>query len=113
MGGPRGLMPKSKLGRVTKDIIGAIKSALAGQIQFKADKFGMVHCPVGKVSFSEDALAENIRALMIISNAKPEASKGKYIRKVHLSSTMGSGIPVDLTTVDPGSSRFFFKEKTD
>ena len=112
--GPRGLMPNPKLGTVTKDIVGAIKSALAGQVQFKADKFGMIHCPVGKVSFSDDALAENIRALMIgISNAKPEASKGKYIRKVHLSSTMGSGIPVDLTTVDPGSSRFFFKEKAE
>ena len=112
--GPRGLMPNPKLGTVTKDVVGAIKSALAGQVQFKADKFGMIHCPVGKVSFTEEALAENIRALMIgISNAKPEASKGKYIRKVHLSSTMGSGVPVDLTTVDPGSSRFFFKEKSE
>ncbi|OQR85056.1 arginyl-tRNA synthetase [Thraustotheca clavata] len=91
--GPRGLMPNPKLGTVTQDITAAIQAAKGGQVEFRAEKKGIVHAGVGKVSFSDDALIENIRAFMVaIGDAKPEGAKGKYIKAMHLSSTMGPGI---------------------
>jgi len=108
--GPRGLMPNPKMGTVTKDVAAAVKSAMAGQVQFKADRFGMVHVGVGKVTFETAALLENIRVLMVaLSNAKPEGAKGKYLKGVHVTSTMGKAVPVEVATVDPRSSRFMFE----
>jgi len=108
--GPRGLMPNPKMGTVTKDVAAAVKSAMAGQVQFKADRFGMVHVGVGKVTFDTAALLENIRVLMVaLSNAKPEGAKGKYLKGVHVTSTMGKAVPVEVATVDPRSSRFMFE----
>ncbi|EKU21096.1 large subunit ribosomal protein L1 [Nannochloropsis gaditana CCMP526] len=108
--GPRGLMPNPKMGTVTKDVGAAVKSAMAGQAQFKADRFGMVHVGVGKVSFEPEALLENIRVLMVaLGNAKPEGAKGKYFKGVFLTSTMGKAVPVEVATVDPRSSRFMLE----
>jgi large subunit ribosomal protein L1 len=108
--GPRGLMPNPKMGTVTKEVAAAVKSAMAGQVQFKADRFGMVHVGVGKVNFDTAALLENIRVLMVaLSNAKPEGAKGKYLKGVHLTSTMGKAVPVDTATIDPRSSRFMIE----
>lgn len=108
--GPRGLMPNPKMGTVTKDVATAVKSAMAGQVQFKADRFGMVHVGVGKVTFEAAALLENIRVLMVaLSNSKPEGAKGKYLKGVHVTSTMGKAVPVEVATVDPRSSRFMFE----
>jgi large subunit ribosomal protein L1 len=108
--GPRGLMPNPKMGTVTKDVGAAVKSAMAGQAQFKADRFGMVHVGVGKVTFEPEALLENIRVLMVaLGNAKPEGAKGKYLKGVFLTSTMGKAVPVEVATVDPRSSRFMLE----
>jgi large subunit ribosomal protein L1 len=96
--GPRGLMPNPKLGTVTPDVAQAVKDAKGGQVQYRAEKAGIVHAGVGKVSFSEAALVENVRALVgAISRAKPTGVKGSYIRRASLSSTMGPGIKLDLT----------------
>ena len=96
--GPRGLMPNPKLGTVTADVVQAVKDAKGGQVQYRAEKAGIVHAGVGKVSFTEAALVENIRALVgAISRAKPTGIKGSYIKKASLSSTMGPGIKIDLT----------------
>jgi len=96
--GPRGLMPNPKLGTVTADVVQAVKDAKGGQVQYRAEKAGIVHAGVGKVSFTEAALVENIRALVgAISRAKPTGIKGSYIKKASLSSTMGPGIKLDLT----------------
>ncbi|MBP2228075.1 large subunit ribosomal protein L1 [Azospirillum agricola] len=98
--GPRGLMPNPKLGTVTPDVAGAVKAAKAGAVEFRAEKTGIVHAGVGKASFSEEALVQNIRAFVdAISRAKPTGAKGQYIEKVSLSSTMGPGLKVDLATV--------------
>ncbi|WP_207457973.1 50S ribosomal protein L1 [Azospirillum sp. SYSU D00513] len=98
--GPRGLMPNPKLGTVTPDVAGAVQAAKAGSVEFRAEKTGIVHAGIGKASFSEDALAENIRAFIdAISRAKPTGAKGTYIEKVSLSSTMGPGVKLDVATL--------------
>ena len=95
--GPRGLMPNPKSGTVTFDVGRAVKESKAGRVEFRVDKFGIVHCPIGKVSFAHEALFENLSALVdAINRAKPAASKGQYLRTLFLSSTMGPGIPVDV-----------------
>jgi len=98
--GPRGLMPNPKLGTVTPDVAGAVKAAKSGAVEFRAEKTGIVHAGVGKVSFSEEALVQNIRAFVdAITRAKPTGAKGQYLLKVSLSSTMGPGLKLDLTSV--------------
>ena len=97
--GPRGLMPNPRLGTVTQDVAAAVKAAKAGSIEFRAEKAGIVHAGVGKASFSEDAIAQNVRALVnAINRAKPSGAKGTFIKKVSLSSTMGPGIKLDPAT---------------
>ena len=94
--GPRGLMPNPKLGTVTQDVTAAVKAAKAGSIEFRAEKAGIVHAGVGKASFSEDAIAANVKALVnAINRAKPSGAKGTFIKKVSISSTMGPGIKLD------------------
>ena len=101
--GPRGLMPNPKLGTVTMDVKGAIAAAKAGQVEFRAEKAGIIHAGVGKASFDEAKLVENIRALVdAIQKAKPAGAKGTYLQKVALSSTMGPGVRVDVATVGAG-----------
>jgi large subunit ribosomal protein L1 len=92
-------MPNPKLGTVTQDVSAAVKAAKAGSIEFRAEKAGIVHAGVGKASFSEEAITANVKALIsAISRAKPSGAKGTFIKKVSLSSTMGPGIKLDLTT---------------
>jgi large subunit ribosomal protein L1 len=94
--GPRGLMPTPKAGTVTFDVARAVREIKAGKIEFRVDKTGNVHAPIGKVSFSEDQLSENLSAFMEnIVRARPSAAKGRYVRGVTLSSTMGPGVAVD------------------
>lgn len=96
--GPRGLMPNPKLGTVTFDIAKAVKEAKAGKIEYRNDKGGVVHVPIGKLSFETEKLVENaIAVLKSIVKAKPPTSKGKYIKKVALSSTMGPGLKIDIS----------------
>ena len=98
--GPRGLMPNPKLGTVTPDVAAAVKAAKAGQVEFRAEKAGIVHAGVGKASFSEQAIAENVKAFYgAISRAKPTGAKGTYIEKVSLSSTMGPGVKLDVASL--------------
>jgi large subunit ribosomal protein L1 len=98
--GPRGLMPNPKLGTVTNDIAEAVKAAKGGQVEYRAQKEGIVHAGIGKASFSEQALVENVKALFnAVSRAKPAGSKGTYIKKVSLSSTMGPGVKLDLAAI--------------
>lgn len=105
--GPRGLMPNPKMGTVTTDVEKAVKAAKAGAIQFKVEKKGVIQAGVGKVSFTNEALLENIRSLMLaVQEVKPEGFKGKYIRAVHISSTMGPGIEIELPYADPANPRF-------
>jgi large subunit ribosomal protein L1 len=94
--GPRGLMPNPKVGTVTPNVEKAVSNAKAGQVQFRADKAGIVHASIGKASFAPEALKENLAALIAaIGKARPAAVKGTYIKKVTLSTTMGPGIHVD------------------
>ncbi len=98
--GPRGLMPNPKLGTVTNDIAEAVQAAKGGQVEFRAEKAGIVHAGVGKASFSETALAENIKAFArAISKAKPSGAKGTYIKRVSVSSTMGPGVKLDVSSL--------------
>jgi large subunit ribosomal protein L1 len=98
--GPRGLMPNPKLGTVTTDVAGAIKAVKGGQVEFRVEKAGIVHAGVGKTSFGEDALVENIRAFVdAISRAKPSGAKGTYIKRISLSSTMGPGVRVEVGSI--------------
>ena len=98
--GPRGLMPNPKLGTVTNDVAEAVQAAKGGQVEFRAEKAGIVHAGVGKASFSEAALAENIKAFArAISNAKPSGAKGTYIKRVSVSSTMGPGVKLDVSSL--------------
>lgn len=98
--GPRGLMPNPKSGTVTKDVKQAVLNAKAGQVRYKIDKNGIIHCAIGKVSFDETALMENLSALVNdLTKLKPSSSKGIYLRKVSLSTTMGPGLIVDLATL--------------
>ncbi len=98
--GPRGLMPNPKVGTVTTDVAGAVRNAKAGQVQYRADKAGIVHCSIGKASFSVDALRENLAVLIAALNkSKPATAKGIYMQKVSVSTTMGPGIRVDQSTL--------------
>ena len=98
--GPRGLMPNPRLGTVTMDVRGAITAAKAGQVEFRAEKAGIIHAGIGKVSFETNKLLENARALAdAIQKAKPTGAKGTYVRKVSVSSTMGPGVRVDISTL--------------
>jgi len=98
--GPRGLMPNPKVGTVSPDVAGAVKNAKAGQVQFRADKTGIVHCTIGRASFSADQLRENLAALVdALNRAKPTSAKGVYMRKLSVSSTMGLGVKVDLASL--------------
>lgn len=100
-------MPNPKMGSVTKDVTKAIKAAKAGSVQFRVDKTGIIHAGIGKVSFSTDAILDNVRSFMTaVGDAKPETYKGKYLLSVSLSSTMGPGVGVDLATVNPISPKF-------
>jgi large subunit ribosomal protein L1 len=99
--GPRGMMPNPKTGTVTFEIARAVKEIKAGKVEFRIDKTGIIHAPIGKMSFESGHLAENAQALIAaVSKAKPAAAKGKYIRRVTLSSTMGPGIGIDPAEVD-------------
>jgi large subunit ribosomal protein L1 len=98
--GPRGLMPNPKVGTVTLDVTTAVKNAKAGQVQYRTDKGGVVHCTIGRASFEVDALKENLSALVeALNKAKPAVAKGIYVRKISLSSTMGAGVRVDHATL--------------
>jgi len=95
--GPRGLMPTPKAGTVTNEIAKAVKEVKAGKIEFKVDKTGVVNSPVGKISFQQENIAENVKALLgAINRAKPASSKGVFLRSLYLSSTMGPGLKIDL-----------------
>jgi len=98
--GPRSLMPNPKVGTVTTDIAAAVRNAKAGQVQFRADKTGIIHCTIGRASFEIDALKKNLIALVeALNKAKPATSKGVYLRRVSVSSTMGIGVRVDQTNI--------------
>jgi large subunit ribosomal protein L1 len=99
--GPRGLMPNPKVGTVTFEVGKAVRDAKAGKVEFRVEKAGIVHAPVGKKSFDAEAIAANVRALMgALLKAKPAAAKGTYVRSVTVSSTMGPGIKVDPSTIE-------------
>jgi len=101
--GPRGLMPNPKLGTVTFDIARTVKEIKAGKVEYKAEKAGIVHVPIGKVSFDTEKLLENARTVInSIIKAKPATSKGKYLKKIAVSSTMGPGIAVDIASLGKG-----------
>ena len=101
--GPRGLMPNPKLGTVTMDVKGAVQAAKSGQVEFRAEKAGIVHAGIGKASFEEDKLLENIRAFVdAIQKAKPTGAKGTYVKKASVSSTMGPGIKIDVASLSAG-----------
>lgn len=98
--GPRGLMPNPKVGTVTPDVAGAVRNAKAGQVQYRADKGGIVQCTIGRASFTVEALTQNILALVeALNKSKPSTSKGIYLRKISLSSTMGIGVRVDQASI--------------
>jgi large subunit ribosomal protein L1 len=98
--GPRGLMPNPKVGTVTQDVVGAVKNAKAGQIQYRADKTGIVQCTIGRASFTVDALSENLKALVdAVNKSRPTGVKGIYLKKVSVSSTMGAGVRVDQASL--------------
>lgn len=98
--GPRGLMPNPKVGTVTPNVAEAVRNAKGGQVQYRTDKAGIVHCGIGRASFQADALAANLRALVdALNRAKPASSKGVYLRKVAVSSTMGIGVRVDTGSI--------------
>ena len=98
--GPRGLMPNPKVGTVTPDVAGAVRNAKAGQVQYRADKAGIIQCTIGRASFSVDALKLNMLALVdAVNRAKPATSKGIYLRKISISSTMGIGVRVDQASL--------------
>jgi large subunit ribosomal protein L1 len=97
--GPRNLMPNPKVGTVTMDVKSAVEAAKGGEVQFKVEKAGVIHAGIGKVSFSEEKLAENVRAFVdAVTRAKPAGAKGAYLRKVSLASTMGPGVALDLSS---------------
>ena len=98
--GPRGLMPNPKVGTVTPDVAAAVKNAKAGQVRYRTDKAGIVHCQIGNVGFEVEALKENLAALLAdLNKAKPAAAKGQYMKRVSVSSTMGPGVIVDQASV--------------
>jgi large subunit ribosomal protein L1 len=98
--GPRGLMPNPKVGTVTPDVATAVKNAKSGQVRYRVDKAGIVHCTIGKANFEVQSLRENLQALLNdLSRAKPAASKGVYLKRVVISSTMGPGVAIDRTSL--------------
>ena len=98
--GPRGLMPNPKVGTVSPDVAGAVKNAKAGQVRYRVDKAGIVHCTIGRANFDVNALKENLQALLgDLSRAKPAASKGVFLKKVTVSSTMGPGVTIDQASL--------------
>jgi large subunit ribosomal protein L1 len=102
--GPRGLMPNPKLGTVTMEVAKAVEGAKGGQVQFRAEKAGLIHAGVGKASFEESKLVENVKAFIgAIQRAKPSGAKGTYIKKISLSSTMGPGVKVDIASLSGAS----------
>ncbi|MGI9203051.1 MAG: 50S ribosomal protein L1 [Woeseiaceae bacterium] len=99
--GPRGLMPNPKVGTVTADVETAVKNAKAGQVRYRTDKAGIIHCAIGRADFDVPALKENLEALLVdLKKSKPAASKGAFIKKMTVSSTMGPGVTVDRASVD-------------
>jgi large subunit ribosomal protein L1 len=99
--GPRGLMPNPKVGTVTTDVAGAVRNAKAGQVRYRTDKAGIIHCPIGKASFDVASLKENVEAILAdLRKAKPSTAKGIYLRQIMVSSTMGPGIVVDRASVE-------------
>ncbi len=99
--GPRGLMPNPKTGTVTMDVARAVRELKAGKVEFRVDKTGIIHCPLGKVSFEAGQLADNAKALISsVIKAKPATAKGRYVHSIVISSTMGPGIPVELASVE-------------
>ena len=99
--GPRGLMPNPKVGTVTADVETAVKNAKAGQVRYRTDKAGIIHCPIGRADFEVPALKENLTALLTdLKKAKPAQSKGAYLKKLTVSSSMGPGVSVDRASVD-------------
>ena len=99
--GPRGLMPNPKTGTVTMDVERAVREVKAGKVEFRVDKTGIIHCPLGKVSFDAAKLAENAQALIAsVLKAKPATAKGKYVKSIVVSSTMGPGVRIDLASVE-------------
>jgi large subunit ribosomal protein L1 len=98
--GPRGLMPNPKVGTVTPDVAGAVRNAKAGQVQYRTDRAGIIHCTIGKVVFKVDALQQNLDSLLgDLNKAKPSTSKGVYMKKITLSTTMGPGLGIDKATL--------------
>lgn len=98
--GPRGLMPNPKVGTVTVNVEAAISDVKSGQVRYRTDKNGIIHCPVGKIDFSAGDIVENVTALMTdVKKAKPASSKGAYIKKISLSTTMGPGLTIDIATI--------------
>jgi large subunit ribosomal protein L1 len=103
--GPRGLMPNPKLGTVTPDVAAAVQAAKGGQVEFRVEKAGIIHAGIGKASFAEPALAENLRALVdAVVRAKPAGAKGTYLQRMALSSTMGPGVRVDVASVQDAAA---------
>ncbi len=99
--GPRGLMPNPKVGTVTADVESAVRNAKAGQVRYRTDKAGIIHCPIGRADFDVPALKENLVALLVdLKKAKPASSKGAYLKKLTVSSSMGPGVSVDRASVD-------------
>lgn len=99
--GPRGLMPNPKVGTVSPDVAKAVKNAKSGQVRYRTEKAGLVHCTIGKVSFETSALIENLKALIAdLKKAKPASSKGVYLKKITLSTTMGPGLVIDLASLE-------------
>ena len=99
--GPRGLMPNPKVGTVTPDVAGAVRNAKAGQVRYRTDKAGIIHCSIGKVGFEINALRENLDALLSdLHRTKPAAAKGHYMQKITVSTTMGPGLAVDTASLD-------------
>lgn len=99
--GPRGLMPNPKVGTVTADVANAVKNAKGGQVRYRNDKGGIIHCSIGKVNFEATALKENLQALLSdLIKSKPASSKGVFVQKISISSTMGLGVPVDNSTLN-------------
>lgn len=99
--GPRGLMPNPKTGTVTLEVARAVREVKAGKVEFRVDKTGIIHCPVGKVSFDTEKLTENAHALISsVIKAKPATAKGRYVKSITVSSTMSPAIPIDVGSVE-------------
>ena len=98
--GPRGLMPNPKVGTVSADVATAVKNAKGGQVRYRTDKAGIIHCRIGTLEFDSNALLENLNALIAdLVKAKPTSAKGVYLKRIHVSSTMGAGLSVDTASV--------------